>query len=428
LDGEVREQVEELLTTGLESPDPARRKLAAEVKLARRLKQFQRIDDTTEIDTDFITCAEYQLFLDEMYDQERHYQPDHWTAYTFFETTPKLSATASALGVSAKKSAEAFVIWLNEREKATYRLPTPTEAKEFPANMESVATWCYENEKYTLDGLSKLEYQQIEHRLKKLSTLPLLEHWISLFLSFSNSSLLDLDLDPALYFRRALDISRATIAFDLDRSLALDFNHALVTRHTRHTTISHHTHVARYTINLDRSLDRDRDHALALDLAETIDRELYTLLNARQFDAALSKIRQLQKNDSPSIAQQRRLTLLIDLIHCQTATTPSGIRQAFRKYVIHLLENVWIGLNESEKEKTEEIVIRPWWQLWWQFWKQPSPKVEQTDYLEVEQTDYSEKEQNILELYWRLKITEAREAGELPAWEGIRLVRVTAET
>ncbi len=82
--------------------------------------------------------------------------------------------------------------------------------------------------------------------------------------------------------------------------------------------------------------------------------------------------------------------LLIDLIHCQTATTLLGIQQAFRKYVIHLLEYVWIGLNELEKEKT--------------------------------------KEQNILERYWQLKIIEAREAGELPAWEGIRLVRVTAET
>jgi len=38
LDGEVREQVEELLTAGLESPDPERRKLAAEVRLKRRLR------------------------------------------------------------------------------------------------------------------------------------------------------------------------------------------------------------------------------------------------------------------------------------------------------------------------------------------------------------------------------------------------------
>jgi len=344
---------------------------------------FKRIDDTTEIDTDFITCAEYQLFLDEMRAQEKYYQPDHWTAYTFFETTPKLSATDLVLGVRVK-DAKVFVNWLNKREKAAYRLPTPTEAKEFPTNMKSVATWCYEGKKFTLGGLGKPEYQQIEQRLKKLSILPLSEYWISLISSFSNFySTFNLIRTLA----RALDLDLACVR-DLTRDLDLDLARAR---------------------DLARSLARTRVRSLVL--AGTIDREPYILLNTKQFDAALSKIRQLQKNDSPSIAQQRKLTLLIDLINCQTATTTLEIRQAFRKYAIHLLEYAWIGLNELEKE----IVIRQWWQ----FWKRPFPKVAKTDYLE--------EKQKILELYWRLKITEAREAGELPAWEGIRLVRVTAE-
>jgi len=381
LDGEVREQVEELLTVGLESHDPKLRKLAAKVKLARRLKQFQRIDDTTEIDTDFITCAEYQLFLDEMWDQEKYYQPDHWTVYTFFETTPKLSATDPVLGVRAEGT-KTFVNWLNDREKATYRLPTPTEAKEFPTNMESVATWCYEDKKFTLGGLGKSEHQGIEQRLKKLSTLPLLNHWISL-------PLLSPLLSPHYYYfgNNALGLTRS-----------LDLAHAL------------DSDLARRDLARDRDLARSTALDLALACFATTDQELYTLLNKWQFNAALQRIRQLQDNLLPP-TQQRKLTLLIDLINCQTATTTLEIRQAFRKYAIHLLEYAWIGLNELEKE----IVIRQWWQ----FWKRPFPKVAKTDYLE--------EKQKILELYWRLKITEAREAGELPAWEGIRLVRVTAE-
>jgi len=351
---------------------------------------FKRIDDTTEIDTDFIACAEYQLFLDEMRERGKYYQPDHWTAYTFFETMPKLSATHPLLGVRAE-DAETFVIWLNEREKATYRLPTPTEAKEFPTNMENVATWCYENENFTLEGLTKLEYQGIEHRLEKLSTLPLSEHWISLFLSFSN-------FDNTLDHYRARALVRALdLDLDLDLDLALDLALAFAHARTLARTFARtralaraHAHAHALALALAHARAHDRIHALALALVKSIDRELYTLLNAKQFDVALSKIQQRQ-NDSPSIAQQRRLTLLIDLIHCQTATipNPSGIRQAFRKYAIHLLEYTWIGLNELEKEKT--------------------------------------KEQSILENYWQLKIIEAREAGELPAWEGIRLVRVTAE-
>jgi len=354
---------------------------------------FKRIDDTTEIDTDFITCAEYQLFLDKMRERGGYHQPDHWTAYTFFETTPKLSVTDPVLGVRAE-DAKTFVNWLNEREKATYRLPTPTEAKEFPTNMENVATWCDENENFTLEGLTKSEYQRIEQRLKKLSTLPLSNHRISLSLwflryyCFHSTSFLD------LYLAHALDLPH-------------DISHSIV---SVLTIISVFFDSSRFPLELNNTIVLSSSRAF--DLAAIIDQELYTLLwNTRQFDAALRKIQQLQ-NDSPSIIQQRRLTVLIDLIHCQTATTTLEIRQAIRKYAIHLLEYARRGLNELEKEG---IVIP----LWWQFWKRPSPKVAKTDYLE--------KEQKILELYWQLKIIEAREDGELPAWEGIRLVRVTAE-
>jgi hypothetical protein len=31
--------------------------------------------------------------------------------------------------------------------------------------------------------------------------------------------------------------------------------------------------------------------------------------------------------------------------------------------------------------------------------------------------------QDILDMYWSLRLVQAREAGQLPAWEGIRLVR-----
>jgi len=376
---------------------------------------FKRIDDTTEIDTDFITCAEYQLFLDEMWDQEKYYQPDHWTeynftaynftAYSFFETTPKLSATDPVLGVRAE-DAETFVNWLNKREKATYRLPTPAEAKKFPANIENTATWCYADKRFSLEGLSKLKYRRIEQKLKKLSTLPLSSCWINLFLSFPSY----------YYFDSALDRARAR-AFDLTRSLNLNLNCAEALDHARSRFLAH-VHTRTPNLAPDRALHAL--YALAHDHAhDSVSKDswffsrqvFHTLLNKQQFDSILLRIQGLQ-NHLLSTERQRKLALFIDLIHCQTATTPLGIRQAFGKYAIHLLEYTWIVLNKWEKEK---IVIRPWWQ----FWKRPSPKMAKTDYLE--------KEQKILELYWQLKIIEAREAGELPAWEGIRLVRVTSE-
>ena len=40
-------------------------RLAANVLLKRRLNNLVRIDNNIEIDRDFITCAEYQLFIDD---------------------------------------------------------------------------------------------------------------------------------------------------------------------------------------------------------------------------------------------------------------------------------------------------------------------------------------------------------------------------
>ena len=39
---------------------------------------WQRIDETTYIDDTLVTCAEYQLFIDEMREQHKYFFPDHW--------------------------------------------------------------------------------------------------------------------------------------------------------------------------------------------------------------------------------------------------------------------------------------------------------------------------------------------------------------
>ena len=59
----IREQLEEMLEEGLESPDPQIAKLAAEVRLSRRLNNLFKIDENLEIDPSYITYAEYQLFV-----------------------------------------------------------------------------------------------------------------------------------------------------------------------------------------------------------------------------------------------------------------------------------------------------------------------------------------------------------------------------
>jgi len=58
---DIRQELVNRVEAGLESSDPETAKLAAQVKLAQRLKRLTPLDNRSFIDTGYITCAEYQL-------------------------------------------------------------------------------------------------------------------------------------------------------------------------------------------------------------------------------------------------------------------------------------------------------------------------------------------------------------------------------
>lgn len=62
---EIQEYLKDKLEDGLASSEPEIATMAAQVKLARRLNKLLRVDENLEIDTSYITGAEYQLFIDE---------------------------------------------------------------------------------------------------------------------------------------------------------------------------------------------------------------------------------------------------------------------------------------------------------------------------------------------------------------------------
>ena len=74
--------------------------------------------------------------------------------------------------------------------------------------------------------------------------------------------------------------------------------------------------------------------------------------------------------------------------HC--ASQLFRLHQAWRKYTAKLAEFIWIGYIELEK---------------------------------ITKSDYGKNKQAILNLYWWLQLVMAREEGQLPAWEGIRIVQ-----
>ncbi|MDY6782228.1 MAG: SUMF1/EgtB/PvdO family nonheme iron enzyme [Cyanobacteriota bacterium] len=93
---------------------------------------LRRIEDKVEIDTNYITCAEYQLFIDEKRAAGENRQPDHWKSYRF----PPGDARKPIAGVRAT-DAEEFCEWLTQQHAelgVKYRLPTSREVEENPAS------------------------------------------------------------------------------------------------------------------------------------------------------------------------------------------------------------------------------------------------------------------------------------------------------
>ena len=373
----VRNDVKTRLTDALESDDPQRRQLAAEVRLSQRLKSLQRIDERREIDLDCISCAEYQLFLDNKRAEGQYYQPDHWTDYTF----PNKTAQEPIRGVRGE-DAQAFCEWLTQKQGVHYRLPQPSEIKEYPVTtvMNNLAIWCQDDGYYRWNGLTTEEELNIASKLKEFSDLPFDFHqYIDIYSvrDLANAIARDLALDRDR--DRAFD---RNLAFDLARDIARARDRA---------------------ITRARALARARDLALSRDRA--LDRARARAHVNNKYDETLPALKQLaqdmQTQSNPK--QQRLATLLYFLLECATATTPLKARQAWRKYLAKLTKYTWIGYNEWEEQKDQRF--------WWQFWR-PRRRI-----------DDNQDKQVILNIYWWLKIIMAREKGQLPAWEGIRIVR-----
>jgi hypothetical protein len=98
--------------------------------------------------------------------------------------------------------------------------------------------------------------------------------------------------------------------------------------------------------------------------------------------------------------------LLVDELTLITAGTASMARQAQRQYVARFTEYIY------------SIVVESMDSPWWRRWRRARRVVESRD----------ADRRALLEYYWWLQIVMAREAGALPAWEGIRIVQKPMES
>jgi NACHT domain len=399
----VRHAAEARLIDDLESPDAARRRLAAEVKLSRRLKSLHWIDDQRAIDATYLSCAEYQLFLDDIRQQGKYHQPDHWTEVKFKEG----EASKPVAGMYAR-DAQAFCQWLTEQyggNAVTFRLPSLEEASQSSAPDPLLASWCERSNEFQLTKLAAATEQRFKEQLVSIVGVTRLPYSFNFFAMSDHIRDLALTLARDLARARALDRDLARdLALALDRALARDLARALDRDLALALALALDLDRA-LALALTRALDRARALALALardrfiDFKGTIDL-LVTSIEAMNLREAARLANTLEIDSNAYIA--RWGSLLSRMLAAASAETPLAARQAYREYAIQLAEYAYIGFEELEKSDRSSL----WNRL-----------------LRRHSKSSVNSKQFVLELYWWLQTVQAREAGKLPAWEGIRIVR-----
>lgn len=440
LDPELRRAAEARIIDDLESDVPARRRLAAEVQLARRLSSLQRIDDRREIIPDYVTCAEYQLFLDDMLAHDNCRLPDHWSSLSF----PKGDARSPVTGVRAQ-DAVAYCEWLSQRQTAgaLYRLPSPDEARQFPTEDQALAAWCKDETEFTLLGLSEAAEQFITSRLRAYGiggwpVPPLRElegarvrardQRIALAIDYAHmrdrdlARALDLALNSELIDELKLDTDKAReLGLILNPKRAYDSPFALKRARAR-SLAKVIVSSAPDPRDLARALELARALALQLDLdiglgpnlisdaflftrplARDLARDFARATNIRDALDAVESNDLREAESRIALAEMRSESLLLrEMLMTANAGSPSAARKAQRAYVMRMIVYIYEGHAKAKGGRA----------LWA---RRPKPVYEE---------DYRVSHlREVLEIYWWLQIVTAREEGKLPAWEGIRVVR-----
>jgi hypothetical protein len=385
--------------------------------------QWYRLDEHREI-SDFITCAEYQLFLDEMRVQNKFHQPAHWMEYQF----PKGQALQPILGIRGE-DAQAFCNWLNKRKNndINYRLPTLEESWSFiPQDTLELASW-YQEKKFLLYWCNKNQEEQIKKQCLNFSNLPirLNYNFNDIFNLIPNSE--KINITYGLNIDSYRDTDRAFI-----QSLDFNRNHSFV---NYLLAASHYTYLSE---NHRLDLINDTKRAITqIELNELV-KESY-ILRKNSINDDSSVINYVKKNDRLSIinyaitsaeslnltnvsklieqknyeearkvvkeqnsTKNKNLILLSFLLKILTVTNKKESLIAWQSYAIDLSEYIYqlhVSLENNFKSKIKLL------------WKKC--KIDMAD---------SNKE-NILSLHWWLTIANARMEGKLPAWEGLRIVR-----
>lgn len=389
VDEPVLQALRTTLAENVVSGDTGLRQLAANVRLNNRLKTLQTLNRQTEITAGWISCAEYQLFVDATGGIE--YPAD---------CVPN-KAQQAVLGIKAA-DAQAFCLWLSQKTGQHYRLPTMSEAQQgiTASPQPPYAVWCWEQSNYALVWQDVSQYNRYLRQLSDLHPLAVRFGYgllkkpgdraaIALYLAGYFYSLdlergFDSDFDPGLCpaSEQILDLTPLpTPSRSQDRALVYAIAHAF--EHVRSLDFSLDCGLnLGYMQGLERVMDIKLAKQCIPDLKEVVGRLGMSPL-APLFKELLAAIESPQANGI-SIRQAARAIILYDLDVLLTVRWEAFCRQ----------------LNFLLTQQKRLL-----------FWRK------------AETVDSELLKETLLAWFWAYKITAARSEGLLPAWEGIKIVR-----
>ncbi|MEO0644758.1 MAG: NACHT domain-containing protein [Cyanobacteria bacterium J06650_10] len=315
IDASVRAEAEAILKEGLESSCEERFESAVKILLTRRLENLLRLDEEVEIDREYITCAEYQLFVNEQKDKQ--VKPAHWSTDRFEPGT----AMHPILGISAQ-NANAFCEWLTQAKLTpfNYRLPRTSETNAYSIEKKDIGCWCKDKTAYTIANIESEQWHQLQEQLQKQVKLNILAHIPA------DSFFPDSDCDIS-YARTLIQNSDLNLAIDLTfalshiRTLALTFESVIDDALNR----QHGYEIGRiieHEKNLNYALKSlphlDRYHVIRKDYYQTFDlyKALYKSLSkaiSDELNTLKQEIAQLSEQERKrelERAQERRLELI----------------------------------------------------------------------------------------------------------------------
>jgi hypothetical protein len=173
IDRETRARAMAWLDTTLDATDDERRVLAAEVRLRRRLKGFQRVSSASEayIDTQHVTNAEYEYFVLRAAAKGETCQPQHWES----SHAPDGRRREPVEGVRPS-DIRAFLAFVRSMDVgiSSYRLPSLSEVIAVPSASRDGGTVAFDGPKRVIGDLSDADRSRLvtELRGQHLSSEP----------------------------------------------------------------------------------------------------------------------------------------------------------------------------------------------------------------------------------------------------------------